>query len=64
MRAQELTNKADPNCLARQKWITKHMRAILIDWIVEIQHKWLQQAEALYLTVNLIDRFLSKVNVG
>jgi hypothetical protein len=40
------------------------MRAILIDWVIEVQHKWQQQEEALYLTVNLIDRFLSKVTTS
>jgi len=57
-------NKADPEYLKRQKDITKNMRGILIDWVIEVQYKWQQQAEALYLTVNLIDRFLSKVSTN
>jgi G2/mitotic-specific cyclin-B, other len=35
------------------------MRAILIDWLVEVHLKFKLLPETLYLTVNLIDRFLS-----
>lgn len=34
------------------------MRAILIDWLVEVHLKFKLLQETLYLTVNLIDRFL------
>lgn len=36
------------------------MRAILIDWLVEVHLKFKLVPETLYLTVNLIDRFLEK----
>ncbi|XP_076900683.1 G2/mitotic-specific cyclin-2-like [Bidens hawaiensis] len=39
------------------------MRAILIDWLIEVHHKFDLQPETLFLTVNLIDRFLAKQSV-
>ena len=39
------------------------MRAILIDWLVEVHLKFKLVPETLYLTVNLIDRYLEKVEV-
>ncbi|KAB2059837.1 hypothetical protein ES319_A11G334500v1 [Gossypium barbadense] len=39
--------------------INEKMRAILIDWLIDVHQKFELSAEALYLTINLIDRFLS-----
>lgn len=39
------------------------MRAILIDWLVEVHLKFKLMPETLYLTVNLIDRYLAKKQV-
>lgn len=36
------------------------MRAVLIDWLVEISVKFKLNQETIYLTVNLVDRYLSK----
>lgn len=36
------------------------MRAILVDWLVEVQRRLNLLPETLFLSVNLIDRFLSK----
>lgn len=38
--------------------INERMRAILIDWLVEVHLKFKLVPETLYLTVNLIDRYL------
>ncbi|KAL9330910.1 hypothetical protein ACSQ67_000520 [Phaseolus vulgaris] len=43
-----------------QKDITPSMRAILIDWLVEVSEEYKLVPDTLYLTVNLIDRFLSQ----
>ncbi|XP_031379760.1 cyclin-B2-3-like isoform X2 [Punica granatum] len=48
-----------PNYMDQQFDINEHMRAILIDWLIEVQYKFQLMDETLYLTVNLIDRFLS-----
>ncbi|KAK4747053.1 hypothetical protein SAY87_026090 [Trapa incisa] len=42
-----------------QQDITPNMRGILIDWLVEVSQEYMLAADTLYLTVNLIDRFLS-----
>eukprot|EP00466_Bigelowiella_natans_P005553 jgi/Bigna1/28165/gw1.46.91.1 len=37
------------------------MREILVDWLIEIHHRRFNKlrTETLYLTINIIDRFLS-----
>lgn len=45
----------------RQEDINDKMRAILIDWIIEVHLKYKMVPETLFLTVNLIDRYLEKV---
>jgi len=37
------------------------MRAVLIDWLVEVQQQFKLLQETLFLTVSIIDRFLTKV---
>lgn len=39
------------------------MRAILVDWIIEVHLKFKLLPETLFVTVNLIDRYLSLVSV-
>ncbi|TKY58182.1 Cyclin-A2-2 protein [Spatholobus suberectus] len=43
-----------------QQDITPSMRGILIDWLVEVSEEYKLAPDILYLTVNLIDRFLSQ----
>ncbi|KAJ0985619.1 hypothetical protein J5N97_003975 [Dioscorea zingiberensis] len=43
-----------------QRDITHSMRGILIDWLVEVSDEYRLVPDTLYLTVYLIDRFLSK----
>ncbi|PSS01164.1 Cyclin-A2-2 like [Actinidia chinensis var. chinensis] len=43
--------------------ITPNMRGILIDWLVEVSDKYCMVPDTLYLTVNLIDRFLSQNHI-
>lgn len=42
-----------------QKDINEKMRGILIDWLVDVHLKFKLVPETLYMTVNLIDRYLS-----
>ncbi|KAL8489270.1 hypothetical protein ACS0TY_025247 [Phlomoides rotata] len=39
--------------------INERMRAILIDWLVQVHYKFELSPETLYLTVNIIDRYLA-----
>ena len=45
--------------MVNQPHINEKMRAILIDWLVEVHLKFKMVPESLYLTVNLIDRYLA-----
>lgn len=47
-----------PDYMARQGDITVKMRAILIDWLVDVHLKFKLQPESLHLTVSIIDRYL------
>jgi len=46
-----------------QSDINEKMRAILIDWLLEVHFKFKLLPETLYLTVNIIDRFLERRSV-
>lgn len=46
-----------------QRDINEKMRGILIDWIVDVHFKFKLRPETLFLTVNLIDRYLEKVTI-
>ncbi|XP_041021605.1 G2/mitotic-specific cyclin-2 isoform X4 [Juglans microcarpa x Juglans regia] len=48
-----------PDYIAQQSDINERMRAILIDWLIEVHYKFELMDETLYLTINLIDRFLA-----
>ncbi|XP_051875738.1 G2/mitotic-specific cyclin-B1-like isoform X2 [Pristis pectinata] len=53
----EIEQAVRPNYLVGQV-ITGAMRAILIDWLVQVQVKFKLLPETLYLTVSILDRFL------
>ncbi|KAA8537813.1 hypothetical protein F0562_027607 [Nyssa sinensis] len=42
-----------------QKDVTPNMRAILVDWLVEVAEEYKLLSDTLYLTISYIDRFLS-----
>ncbi|XP_069504771.1 G2/mitotic-specific cyclin-B3 [Ambystoma mexicanum] len=48
-----------PNYLLKQHDISKDMRAILIDWMVEVQENFELNHETLYLAVKLVDHYLA-----
>ncbi|XP_074306784.1 G2/mitotic-specific cyclin S13-7-like [Silene latifolia] len=45
--------------MASQPEINEKMRAILVDWLIEVHDRFNLFPETLYLTINLVDRFLS-----
>ncbi|KAI3501713.1 hypothetical protein L1887_29686 [Cichorium endivia] len=47
-----------------QQEITQEMRSILIDWLVEVGEEYGLASETFYLTVALIDHYLSKKSIG
>lgn len=42
-----------------QPEINSKMRAVLVDWLIEVHKKFDLMPESLYLTINIVDRFLS-----
>lgn len=50
--------------MLHQPEINKRMRNILVDWLIQVQSRFNLLQETLYLTVYLIDRFLSKHDVA
>ena len=49
-----------PKYMHQQIHITKSMRAVLVDWMVEVQESFELNHETLYLAVKLVDHYLSK----
>jgi len=62
-RESEGINLASATYMEKQTDVNEKMRAILIDWLVEVHLKFKLMVETLYLTVNLIDRFLEKEQI-
>ena len=48
------------NYMAKQKDINHRMRAILIDWLIDVHLKYKMVPQTMYISINLIDRYLSK----
>ena len=49
--------------MSKQSDINEKMRAILIDWLIEVHLKFKLLPETLFLTVNMIDRYLEKQDI-
>ena len=47
------------NYMKEQKEINEQMRSILIDWIIDVHFKFCFTDETLFMTVSIIDRYLS-----
>ncbi len=63
MLATEKLFSAKGAYMNRQSDLNEKMRAILVDWITEVHHKFRLVPETLYLTINLIDRYLAVVTL-
>ncbi|KAJ8920829.1 hypothetical protein NQ315_015621, partial [Exocentrus adspersus] len=55
---------AIPDYMDRQICLNRWMRALLVDWMVEVQESFELNHETLYLGVKLVDTYLSKMTVG
>ncbi|XP_039281373.1 G2/mitotic-specific cyclin-B3 [Nilaparvata lugens] len=53
-----------PAYIERQPHITKYMRSVLVDWMVEVQENFELNHETLYLGVKLVDSYLSKKSIS
>lgn len=59
----ESSGCVSPTYMDRQSDINEKMRAILIDWLIEVHYKFELMDETLFLAINLIDRFLERCTV-
>ena len=50
----------NPDYMAKQNDINFRMRAILIDWLIDVHLKYKLLPQTMYIAVNLIDRYLEK----
>jgi len=60
----EYESSVRPIYMESQNHINEHMRSILVDWLVEVHCKFHMVPETLYLTINIIDRYLEKSQVS
>ncbi|XP_040196330.1 cyclin-A1 [Rana temporaria] len=63
LRQAEVKHRPKPYYMRKQPDITSAMRAILVDWLVEVREEYKLRNETLYLAVNYLDRFLSSMSV-
>jgi hypothetical protein len=61
---QEKIYFPDPKAFTRQKDVSEQMRAILIDWLMELSTKFFLRRETVYLAISHIDRLLSQSRVN
>jgi len=59
LRELEVKTMPNPNYIEQHPELAWRMRGILIDWLIEVHNKFKLLPETLFLTVNLMDRFLS-----
>ena len=50
--------QVDPSYLSQQSQVNSKMRAILIDWLIQVHLRFTLLQETLYLTISIIDRYL------
>ncbi|KAJ5610987.1 hypothetical protein N7510_007706 [Penicillium lagena] len=60
LRTREIEMLPEADYMANQAEIQWSMRSVLMDWLVQVHHRFTLLPETLYLCVNYIDRFLSR----
>jgi len=63
LRERETVLQVKDDYMKTQGDVTEKMRMILVDWLVEVHWKFKLSPETLFLTVNLLDRYLSTASV-
>lgn len=58
-----MKNRPLVDYMFKQRDINHSMRAILVDWLVEVAEEYRLHPRTLYLSVAYIDRFLSEMSV-
>ncbi|UZJ52016.1 hypothetical protein CBS101457_001336 [Exobasidium rhododendri] len=55
----EARTMANPNYMDFQGEIRWHMRATLVDWLMQVHMRYHMMPETLWIAINIVDRFLS-----
>ena len=55
--------QVDGDYLSKQTDITEKMRSILVDWIIQVHQKFKLLHETLYLSILILDRYLSQTDI-
>lgn len=63
LRYNEYKYKID-DYIEKQPELSKWMRSLLVDWMVEVQESFELNHETLYLAVKIVDKYLSRVKVS
>lgn len=63
LRERECLFRPNPKYMDHQGDINARMRSILINWLIEVHEKFRLRSSTLYLTVSIVDRFLSACQV-
>ena len=61
---QEITSKPVHTYMKKQKEINDQMRSILVDWIIDVHHKFGFTDETLFMTVLIIDRYCTSEQIS
>jgi len=59
IKSKEAFYKVEREYMSRQKDINSKMRGILVDWLVDVNLKFKLLPQTLFMTVNIIDRYLA-----
>lgn len=54
------SNKVSKSCLSHQTEVNKRMRAVLLNWLIQVHQKFKLLQRTLFSMVNLLDRFLER----
>lgn len=60
MQKCESQTQPDAFYMRRQTYLNENVRATLVDWLINVHNKLNLLPETLYITVNIIDRYLSQ----
>ena len=63
LRDREHRYHVTEDVFAEQRSVQPQMRAVLVDWLVEVHQRFELEPQTLYLTVNYVDRYLAQVPV-
>lgn len=61
LRQLEIEQAVRKNYLAKTKTVQPKMRAVLVDWLIQVHQQFSLLQETLYLTIAILDRYLQDV---